>query len=333
MLSFVRSPRRRVPRARVRGASDPAARAGHVSRQADPPDRALPAGRRRGQPGARDRAEGLARSSARRSSSTTSRARAATSAPPRSRAPRPTATRCCRARTARTASTRRSTRSPASIALKDFVPIARWTVIPAMLVVHPSRAGEQREGADRLPQGESGQGLVRLGGQRHDVAPGRRAVQATLTGTDIVHVPYKGGGPALAGLLAGDVQMMIDLMVERVSATPRRASSGGSRVTTQQARADARPRCPTLDESGLAGLPDLAATRRRLRAGRHARADRRQAQRRVPAGARGSAGARQPRRRAARIPMPGPPDDLAQHVAAEYPMWIKLVKDSGAKVD
>ena len=31
--------------------------------------------------------------------------------------------------------------------------------------------------------------------------------------------------------------------------------------------------------------------------------------------------------------VPGTPDDLAQHVAREYPMWIKLVKDSGAKVD
>ena len=33
---------------------------------------------------------------------------------------------------------------------------------------------------------------------------------AQLTGADIVHIPYKGGGAALTGVLAGDVQMMID---------------------------------------------------------------------------------------------------------------------------
>jgi tripartite-type tricarboxylate transporter receptor subunit TctC len=33
------------------------------------------------------------------------------------------------------------------------------------------------------------------------------------------------------------------------------------------------------------------------------------------------------------FPLPGPPDDLAQHIAREYPLWIRLVKDSGAKVD
>ncbi len=149
------------------------------------------------------------------------------------------------------------------------------------------------------------------------------------TGTDIVHIPYKGGGPALAGLLAGDVQMMIDLMVS-VYPNAKAGKIRGLGVTTMQ-RVSTAPELPTLDESGLPGFRIAASdgvyapagTPRaivdRLNAAfRQALEDPQVRENLVSRGA---------------FPVPGSPDDLAKHVADEYPAWIRLVKDSGAKVD
>jgi tripartite-type tricarboxylate transporter receptor subunit TctC len=149
------------------------------------------------------------------------------------------------------------------------------------------------------------------------------------TGTDIVHIPYKGGGPALAGLLGGDVQMMIDLMVS-VYPNAKAGKIRGLGVTTKQ-RVSTAPDLPTLDESGLPGFEIAASDGVYAPAGtpraivdklnaafRQALEDREVRENLVSRGA---------------FPVPGTPDDLAKHVATEYPVWIKLVKDSGAKVD
>ena len=61
--------------------------------------------------------------------------------------------------------------------VKSFAPVIQVGHLPNVLVVHPSRAGEEREGADRLRQGQPGQAELRLVGQRRLVAPGGRAVQ------------------------------------------------------------------------------------------------------------------------------------------------------------
>ena len=63
--------------------------------------------------------------------------------------------------------------------LKDFVPVARFTVIPAMLVVNPGVPADQRRRARRVHQEQSGQGLVRVRRQRHHVASGRHPLRAT----------------------------------------------------------------------------------------------------------------------------------------------------------
>jgi len=212
--------------------------------------------------------------------------------------------------------------------MKDFVPIARWTMLPAMVVVHPSvPASNVRElvaylkaNPNKVSFGSAGNGTTsHLGG----------VMFKNLTDTDIVHIPYKGGGPALAGLLAGDVQLMVELMVS-VYPNAKAGKIKGLAVTTRQ-RVPTAPEIPTLDESGVPGF-DLAATDGvyapagtpkaivdKLNAAfRQALED---PQVRESLASRGAFG------------VPGTPDDLATHVAREYPMWIKLVKDSGARVD
>jgi tripartite-type tricarboxylate transporter receptor subunit TctC len=212
--------------------------------------------------------------------------------------------------------------------VRDFVPVARLTVIPAMLVVHPSvPAGSVAELVAYLKANPNKVSFASAGNGTTSHLAG--VMFRNLTGTDIQHIPYKGGGPAMTGLLAGDVQMMIDLMVS-VYPNARAGKLKGLAVTTRQ-RVTSAPDLPTLDEAGVPGF-DLAAsdgiyapagTPRaivdRLNAAfRQALEDSAVRDSLVSRGA---------------FPMPGSPEDLARHIAREYPVWVKLVKDSGAKVD
>jgi tripartite-type tricarboxylate transporter receptor subunit TctC len=74
----------------------------------------------------------------------------------------------------------------------------------------------------------------------------------TVTGTKLVHVPFKGSGPALIDLMGGQVDMMFD----QVSSSVGYIRSGKIRalaVTTPK-RAGALPDVPTMDESGFKGF-------------------------------------------------------------------------------
>jgi len=212
--------------------------------------------------------------------------------------------------------------------LKDFVPIARWTMIPAMVVIHPSLpANNVKELVAYLKANPGKVSFASAGNGTTSHLAGVRFAQ--LTGTDIQHIPFKGGGPALTGVLSGETPLMIDLMVS-VSPNVKAGKLKGLAVTTKQ-RVPTVPDVPTLDESGVPGF-DIAASDgvyapegtpaavvEKLNAAfRQALEDPAVRDNLVSRGA---------------FPVPGTAADLAKHVSGEYPMWIKLVKDSGAKVD
>jgi tripartite-type tricarboxylate transporter receptor subunit TctC len=72
------------------------------------------------------------------------------------------------------------------------------------------------------------------------------------TGTRFQFVPYRGGGPAMQDLLAGQIDMMIDLAA---SSTPQvRASNVKAYAVTAKTRSSAAPDVPTVDEAGLPGF-------------------------------------------------------------------------------
>jgi tripartite-type tricarboxylate transporter receptor subunit TctC len=72
------------------------------------------------------------------------------------------------------------------------------------------------------------------------------------TGTDIVHVPYRGAAPALNGLLAGDVAMLL-LNLSSVEAHEKTGNVKILAAATEK-RLSARPELPTIAESGVPGF-------------------------------------------------------------------------------
>lgn len=134
--------------------------------------------------------------------------------------------------------------------IKDFAPVTQMTRQSYVLVLHPSVAAKSipelialakaRPGS--LSYGSAGQGsLQHLSG----------ALLATSTGTNLLHVAYKGGGPALADLLGGQISMVFATPLESVP----HIKSGRLRAlaVTSPQRSPAMPELPSVAETGVSG--------------------------------------------------------------------------------
>jgi tripartite-type tricarboxylate transporter receptor subunit TctC len=139
-------------------------------------------------------------------------------------------------------------------AVKDFAPITLIAVTPNVLVVNPSLPVHSVK--DLIAYAKANPGKLAFGSGSNGSA-GHLAGELFKvdTGTDIVHVPYKGGAPATQALLAGDVQFMFDNLANataQVKAGKLRALA----VTTAE-RSKLAPDLPTMAEAGLPGF-DIA---------------------------------------------------------------------------
>ena len=135
--------------------------------------------------------------------------------------------------------------------VKDFAPISLLAVVPNVLVVNAARNADRsvkdvvahaRRDPGRLTYASAGNGTsIHLAGEMF----------ASLAGLDLMHVPYKGSGPALTDMLGGQVDLMFDSIT---SARPH-IQSGKLRalgVTTAK-RSSALPDVPTIAEAGVPG--------------------------------------------------------------------------------
>jgi tripartite-type tricarboxylate transporter receptor subunit TctC len=73
-----------------------------------------------------------------------------------------------------------------------------------------------------------------------------------MTGIDIQHIPYKGSGPGIAGLLGGEVSMMFSNVADIGSQI--KAGKVKPLAVTAQRRASLLPEVPTMAEAGLPGF-------------------------------------------------------------------------------
>ncbi|MBS0519171.1 MAG: tripartite tricarboxylate transporter substrate binding protein [Proteobacteria bacterium] len=139
---------------------------------------------------------------------------------------------------------------PAYDAVKDFTPISSICVNPLVLVVHPSMPDSvmglvelMKKNPGKYSYGSSGAGsILHLAGEYF---------KREVGGLDVVHVPYKGSGPALQDLMANNIAWMF----ETFSTTLQQHRAGKVRILAyaHSKRAPIAPEIPTMIEAGVKG--------------------------------------------------------------------------------
>ena len=134
--------------------------------------------------------------------------------------------------------------------LTDFVPVTTVASNLLMLVVHPSVKATTV--AELIAEAKARPGQLNYGSGGVGSTPYLATeLFKSLVGIDVTHVPYRGGAPALADLVAGQLTFMIENMpgtMPFVSAGKLRALA----VTSRQ-RSPLAPDLPTMAESGVPG--------------------------------------------------------------------------------
>jgi len=132
----------------------------------------------------------------------------------------------------------------------DFAPIIWTAEVPQVLVVHPSLPVKTVRDLIALAKAKPGQltyGSSGSGAMNHLTG----ALFAMMTKTNLVHIPYKGGGPAAIALLSGEISMIFG---EPASMVPFiRSGKLRAIAVTSAKRALALPELPTIAESGVPG--------------------------------------------------------------------------------
>ncbi len=126
---------------------------------------------------------------------------------------------------------------------------------PLLIVAKKDMPANRPEGTDRLAEGESRQGVDGTD-RRGRPRPSARAVCSEETGTRFQFVPYRGVGPAMQDLVAGQIDMTIANRPPRC----RRCARGKIKAyaVTAKDRIASAPEIPTVDEAGLPGFYVLA---------------------------------------------------------------------------
>lgn len=213
--------------------------------------------------------------------------------------------------------------------VKDFAPISLLAVVPNVLVVNAARSPDTsvqdvrahaRRNPGKLSYASAGNGTsIHLAGE----------VFASTAGVALMHVPYKGSGPAITDMLGGQVDLMFDSIT---SARPH-IQSGKLRalgVTTAK-RSSALPDVPTIAEAGLPGYevspwfavfapagtpPQVVARLNQVLNGAMQQPDTLKKLESVGA-----------------EPIGSTPQALATHLQQELARWGKLIKERGIRLD
>ena len=213
--------------------------------------------------------------------------------------------------------------------IKDFAPVSLLAVVPNVLVTNATQPDVKtardviaaaRKAPGKLTYASAGNGTsIHLAGE----------VFTSLAQVEMLHIPYKGSGPAVSDLLGGQINYMFDSIT---SARPH-IESGKLRalgVTTAK-RSSTLPNVPTLAEAGVPGYEVspwfavfMPASTPKAIVGKLNKAlldamkDPDVVKRFESIGAE---------------PVGSTPDELAQHLARESERWTQLITERGIKLD
>jgi tripartite-type tricarboxylate transporter receptor subunit TctC len=212
--------------------------------------------------------------------------------------------------------------------VKDFAPVSQMTRIAAMMTVNPKLGVNSMPELLKLLKSRPGKYTYGSAGN------GTTSHLATellkqAAGVSIVHIPYRGGGPAMVDLLGGQIDMLFDV-TPSTGPQVRAGKIKALAVSTAQ-RAPGFPNVPTIAESGVAGFNVSAWDAIFAPAGTpQPIIDRLNKAIHV---ALADPALRQALSERGAEPSPSSSEDLAKHVAKELDVWGSAVRRSGAKID
>ncbi|MFM9971756.1 MAG: Bug family tripartite tricarboxylate transporter substrate binding protein [Burkholderiales bacterium] len=138
---------------------------------------------------------------------------------------------------------------------KDFTPVSPLFYTPLYVIVHPSVPANSVKELIALARSQPGKLAFASIGQGTSVHLATE-IFMSMTNTEMIHVPYKGTGPANIDLLAGRVQVMFS--GGGTGLPPVRAGKLKLLASTAERRTIATPETPTVAEAGVAGYESIA---------------------------------------------------------------------------
>lgn len=133
---------------------------------------------------------------------------------------------------------------------KDFAPISLLGTTSLVLVVHPSIQAQSAQQLIELLRREPGKLNYASSGNGSPQHMSAEMFKA-MTKTNMLHVPYRGAAPAIADLLAGQVQVSVGVINQLLPHI--RAGKMKALAVTSRKRLSSLPDVPTLDEAGVPG--------------------------------------------------------------------------------
>jgi len=219
--------------------------------------------------------------------------------------------------------------------IKDFVPITMVAAVPNVMVMNAEKAKSMgvhnvqdfirvaKANPGKLNMASSGNGTsIHLAGE----------LFKSMTGTFMLHLPYRGSGPALMDMVSGNADVMFDNLPSSMAQI--KAGKLTALAVTSSQRSSALPDVPTVEQAGgpmlkgyeasswfgllaPAGTPPDIVNRIQQEVAKSlatpALKERLEAQGAIPGG--------------------NTPAEFAKHIDNEHKKWAKVVKTSGAKVD
>jgi tripartite-type tricarboxylate transporter receptor subunit TctC len=135
--------------------------------------------------------------------------------------------------------------------MQSFTALGAVCVLPTLLVVHPSvpaRTVAELVALTKREPGKWSYGTSGVAGPHHMGGEYFKSV----TGASLLHIPYKGGAPAMTDLIGGQVPILFTSLGPAVQ--PVKAGRIRALAITTAKRSPAFPEVPTLDEAGLKGF-------------------------------------------------------------------------------
>jgi len=211
---------------------------------------------------------------------------------------------------------------------KDFAPIILIATLPNLLVVNPSMPVKNVKELIALAKAKPGEFAYASAGNGTSQHLSGELFKK-MTGTDMIHIPYKGSAPAVTDLIGGQVQLMFD----NISSSLPHVRAGKLRAlaVTGPRRSPVLPDLPTVSEAGVPGFSITSWFALFAPAGTPAKILIRLNKEAAKAIA--SKDLQQQWMGQGLEPAGGTSDQLAEFRRVEATKWEKIVRESGARVE